>query len=1136
MWPRAAAEEGRGQLVTRSGLNPARLTQVRVKGMVREVSCSSVQPVFVSLELSQRVVREEVQQLEARLKNSKEVGQALACSNPPKLCSNQRFHLSNPAGSSSPLPYSLFSSHLTHPRKNDLEDSSCSGVKKLPNSRFPQSNSGDQGAAVVQHKRSHLVILALHSSTWQPSSKGEGHLAHLVTFGGARPSTFGADLAHKGDRGLASRTLVNLEPVGLDSGGPQPAPASSGRCCTYSGQISGGHSSKTGALPTYILELLGVTGGNIQSSGALPWRFSTFGHLRRPPAAAATFPATAATFPATPPAKVQQLLHFIRYSSSCLFGANSSGILGVGTADGVAVLTDARRDPTNLVSEPPWSVWRSSAATLEQISDSASLEELRDRSDGRTTQPLRLEGVQPSPEIEADPSTGGERPMAELDTQAVGRMVQLENEVLMLRQEMSEQRQQLSKLNEIQEIKEMLRAMNANQVVNPRPAPAPPSQVTPPPRTDKQKGVLGGHPSADPTPPSWQMQAGPSRPSQGWNPEHFEDYHGTNGGHTGQHVDPTVNIGGPSGHHSGFNGNNGGQQHSTSGYGNRETYGPQASHYGSRFPRTQWENAHTERRQDFDIDLRNLKQTSTVQEYQERFEDLACMVDWTEKALIAAFVGGLKDEIQVEVRAEPNIELDRCFVKARAAEDRLQKLREIYRPWKTSAPVRGREQPQRPKQLPAPVKKEVPKPVYRSRLPPNMTQEEREELIRNKKCFWCKNDWNSTHQCKHIRVYTVQQESYEVKEGGQPLEIEVIEEAEAIDPNVDPKAALKAIRVQQPVAWPYRILKHRWVTRNGRPRHEVMIEWEGIDGGTSWELFDKIKTQFPTGAWGQAPFQEGGSDTGQPSTWPRAATDVAESSRRGRKRSARHSVRAEPSSIDPGAGQGDGEGGELQLGSAGVRQLGVVTEGGAGGSATARSKAKEFQGGGSSSSVFKPTQAVFEPDLAHKGDRGLASRTLVNLEPVGLDSGGPQPAPASSGRRCTYSGQISGGHSSKTGALPTYILELLGVTSGNIQSFGALPWRFSTFGHLRRPPAAAATFPATAATFPATPPAKVQQLLHFIRYSSSCLFGANSSGILGVGTADGVAVLTDARRDPTTYTVHRSAWLKYTARAFEFQT
>ncbi|KAF3783805.1 hypothetical protein EJ110_NYTH30526 [Nymphaea thermarum] len=220
---------------------------------------------------------------------------------------------------------------------------------------------------------------------------------------------------------------------------------------------------------------------------------------------------------------------------------------------------------------------------------------------GRTTMPGRMDNVQPSPEVERDPSTEREEvPSAVLETQAVGRMAHLEDEFLKMRQEMSEYKQQLSKLDEINDIKEMLRAMNANQAYNQRPAPAPPSQVTPPPRPEKNKGILGGPPSAEPTPPPWHTQAGPSRPSQGWNPEHFGDYHGTNGGHNGQHVDPTVNIGGPNGHHSGYNGNNGGQQYSTSGFGNRETYGPQASQYGSRFPGTQWENANSERRNEPD--------------------------------------------------------------------------------------------------------------------------------------------------------------------------------------------------------------------------------------------------------------------------------------------------------------------------------------------------------------------------------------------------------------------------------------------------------------------------------------------------------------------------------------------------------
>ncbi|KAF3771893.1 hypothetical protein EJ110_NYTH59225 [Nymphaea thermarum] len=658
---------------------------------------------------------------------------------------------------------------------------------------------------------------------------------------------------------------------------------------------------------------------------------------------------------------------------------------------------------------------------------------------GHSTMPRRKETVQASPEVEADPSTEEEVPSAELEAHGMGRMVHIENEA-------------------------------ANQ----RPAPGPPSKSTPPPRLDKNKGVLGGPPSAEPTPPPWHVQAGPSRPPPDWNPDPFEDYNGTNGGHNGRHVDPTVNIGGPNGHHSGYNGNNGGHQHSTVGLGNREPYGPQASQYGPRFGGTQWENVNTERRfgpssyVDFDIELRNLKQTSSVQNYQEKFEDLACMVDWTPKALIAAFVGGLKDEIQIDVRAEPNTELKRSW-----------------------------EAPQRPKQLPAPPRKEEPKPVYRSRVPPNLTREEREEMIRNKQCFWCKENWDPSHRCKNIRIYTIEQESYEVTEGDPPLEIVEIEEAEvqeeppkpeepqqpdgschmmddpkkpdamkvvgrvgnlkvlvlldteathnfvgehiadrlgssieehlafrilvangeslsctqkctdveitlqkvsfkvellvvplpnvdiilgvkwlktlgkiwwdfstmemclpkeggdevvfkAVDPTLETKAALKAIMVHQPAAW---------------PRHEVMIECEGIGGGTSWELFDKIKTQFRSGASGQAPPQEGGTDTGQPSTWPRAATDVAESSHRGRRQSANHLVRAEPSSNDPGSGQEGGVGGALQLGSADEEMLGVEAEGGAGESAKALSEVSDFQTGGSSPVMFKPTQAVFEPGI-----------------------------------------------------------------------------------------------------------------------------------------------------------------------------
>ncbi|KAF3789750.1 hypothetical protein EJ110_NYTH14101 [Nymphaea thermarum] len=48
---------------------------------------------------------------------------------------------------------------------------------------------------------------------------------------------------------------------------------------------------------------------------------------------------------------------------------------------------------------------------------------------------------------------------------------------------------------------------------------------------------------------------------------------------------------------------------------------------------------------DYDEDFKNLVQTMTVQVYQKQFERLASMVQWTEIALIGAFKGGLKQEV-----------------------------------------------------------------------------------------------------------------------------------------------------------------------------------------------------------------------------------------------------------------------------------------------------------------------------------------------------------------------------------------------------------------------------------------------------------------------------------------------------------
>ncbi|KAF3791140.1 hypothetical protein EJ110_NYTH14420 [Nymphaea thermarum] len=477
---------------------------------------------------------------------------------------------------------------------------------------------------------------------------------------------------------------------------------------------------------------------------------------------------------------------------------------------------------------------------------------------------------------------------------------------------------------------------------------------------------------------------------------------------------------------------------------------------------------------DYDIELRNLRQIGTVQEYQTRFESLASMVDWTPKSLIAAFIGGLKEEIQIDIRAERNEVLRTCYAKARAIEERHKKLQNLYKPWRNVQGNRPREAPQQ-RLLPAPPKKvEQPKPTFRARALPPMTNEERELLIKNKQCFWCKEKWDHSHRCKHIRVYTVLEpelceegdhppmieEIYEteshkgeepptepeptpdceirmmseeerpnamkilgwigdkqvlvlldsgathnfvgehivdhlgtpteeqvslkvlVADGGilsctrkcldvelylqnAPIKVDLLvvpipsvdiilgvkwlktigrtwwdfstmemclpkegggeEILKAIDPNVAPRVALRAVTAQRAAA-------------DGKPHHEVMIEWEGIDGGTSWELFDRIKTQFPMGAWGQAPSQEGGFDTGPSTSGPQAAPGTPENSPRRRDKAAIQQITARPSPIDPRLGQ-DSE--LAQLGSVKEESsstLEVSAEGGEGGQASASSE------------------------------------------------------------------------------------------------------------------------------------------------------------------------------------------------------
>ncbi|KAF3771888.1 hypothetical protein EJ110_NYTH59244 [Nymphaea thermarum] len=75
-----------------------------------------------------------------------------------------------------------------------------------------------------------------------------------------------------------------------------------------------------------------------------------------------------------------------------------------------------------------------------------------------------------------------------------------------------------------------------------------------------------------------------------------------------------------------------------------------------------------------EIELRNLKQTSTIQDYQSKFERLSSMVkNRPVESKIAHFIGGLNEDIQIEMLRDPPTELRKCFALAKTIEEQFKR-------------------------------------------------------------------------------------------------------------------------------------------------------------------------------------------------------------------------------------------------------------------------------------------------------------------------------------------------------------------------------------------------------------------------------------------------------------------------------
>ncbi|KAG6480241.1 hypothetical protein ZIOFF_063721 [Zingiber officinale] len=133
-----------------------------------------------------------------------------------------------------------------------------------------------------------------------------------------------------------------------------------------------------------------------------------------------------------------------------------------------------------------------------------------------------------------------------------------------------------------------------------------------------------------------------------------------------------------------------------------------------------------------DGELAKIRQTSTVVEYQGRFERLSNQIrDWSEKQLLGTFIEGLRLDIRQEVKMNQPRTMKAALSFARLQEEKINE--------------EGRRNNK--------VIRE--NPSYYS-TPRRLTKEEIKERMAKGLCWHCDEKWHSGHQCKQKRILIIE--------------------------------------------------------------------------------------------------------------------------------------------------------------------------------------------------------------------------------------------------------------------------------------------------------------------------------------------------------------------------------------------
>ena len=133
---------------------------------------------------------------------------------------------------------------------------------------------------------------------------------------------------------------------------------------------------------------------------------------------------------------------------------------------------------------------------------------------------------------------------------------------------------------------------------------------------------------------------------------------------------------------------------------------------------------------DFDEALTRIRQVGTLRDYQQEFEQLSTRVrGWTQKALVGAFMGGLKWEIAEGIRIFKPKSIKEAMSLARIKDDEIRKRRAHFVPRTTSKASGTSSRP-----IPSTVKK--------------LTWDEMQKRRAQGLCFNCPEKFTAGHRCQ----------------------------------------------------------------------------------------------------------------------------------------------------------------------------------------------------------------------------------------------------------------------------------------------------------------------------------------------------------------------------------------------------